>query len=60
MVVKRVLLMMSASLVAAIMLFLLVIALNRPLDDISLLVLVILVIGAGVFTGVRMKRRLAS
>lgn len=60
MALKPVLLAVAASLVTAIMLFLLLVAINRPVDEITLLLMVALVVGAGVFTGVRTKRRQTS
>lgn len=60
MALKPVLLAVAASLVTAIMLFLLLVAINRPVDEITLLLMVALVVGAGVFTGARTKRRQTS
>lgn len=56
MTTKRVLQALSASLVVMVILVLVVIGLNRPVDELSLLLMCVLVVGAGVFSGMKTKK----
>jgi hypothetical protein len=60
MTTKRVLQALSASLVVTVILVLVVIGLNRPVDEFGLLLMCVLVVGAGVFTGMKSRQRQRS